>query len=412
MDGSNLLAVLLSTIKTRFAAITSRIRLWTSWNFIQSRIITRIRVFFTDLLDVRPKNPKDYYTVFGWMISKRLAYAAVILTGVVSIWYIVAVRHVFSGLIGDGGIRTYAYDDIQLRFARDTVRITGKSGYLAYEGQVARGYANGTGTLYAPDGIVVYQGTFEKSRYEKQGTSYYPTGAIQYVGQFHENLYEGSGKLYREDGSLWYDGDFTRGRKNGEGRLCDAGGGLIFEGQFANDEIVYATFLGKSTMEVNKIYGGARRIWQSDDAYSVYMSDIGAIYSGVTDSGSLKDEVMVDSIYVLSDTFPLGARDTDSLADITATLGLPVYEGNSRVILPEAVSICVLNETSPVMSGPVQMQTEQLFSDVTQVNSLDENYSVYLTAYQNGGLIYTFVSQGRNDHFDFYSISKAEGSQN
>ncbi|MBR3525705.1 MAG: hypothetical protein IKO11_07640, partial [Lachnospiraceae bacterium] len=163
MNGGNLFSVLLSTIRSRFSAITSKVRLWTSWNFIQSRIITRIRQFFTKLFDVKPKNKDDYYTFFGWMVSKKLARSIIILLGVVSIWYIVSVKQVFAGMGSNGGIRTYSYDSLQLRLAKDQVRILGKSGYLAYEGQVAKGYVTGVGTLYTPDGAVLYNGNFTKN---------------------------------------------------------------------------------------------------------------------------------------------------------------------------------------------------------------------------------------------------------
>ncbi|MCR5503815.1 MAG: hypothetical protein K6F53_12490 [Lachnospiraceae bacterium] len=409
MNGQNLLQILISTTKSRFASITSKIRLWTSWNFIQARIITKIRSFFTSLFDVRPKHSKDYFTVFGWMISKRLAYSALILIGVVSAWYITSVRHVFSGLSGSGGIRTYKYNSVQLRFASDTVRILGKGGYLAYEGQVSKGYVNGEGTLYDKDSRVVYTGHFAKNRFEEKGTAYYPSGTTMYTGDFHDNLYDGNGKLFREDGSLLYDGGFTRGKRDGEGKLCGANGGVIYNGQFSNDEIVWSSFIGKTAAEAGDMYGGATRIYQDEDMYCVGMTDIGALYAGVTDAGSLDNSVTVETVYVLSDSFPLGESRSQKLSEIGKVMGNPIYEGNSGILLPEAVAVNILNETKPALSGPVEMEKEELFSDVSTVYSYDDTYSVYLTSFQSNGLIYTFVSDMKNDAFVFYSITKAEG---
>ncbi len=275
----NLLRVLISTIRTKFAAIFSKIRLWTSWNFISTRIITRIRMFFTNILSVRPKNRKDYYTIFGWMISRKLVYAILIIVGVVSIWYIASVNKTFSD-VDRGQVRTYNYDSISLRFTDGKVRILGKGGYLAYEGNVTKGYCTGEGTLYDPKGALVYEGHFEKNKFEENGTEYYPTGNVRYTGEFHDNLYDGTGKLYRENGSIIYDGAFGRGKKNGDGMLCGENGSIVYQGQFANDEIVYASFVGKSASEVGEMYKGKRRIWQGDNLYCVLMRDIGAMYSG------------------------------------------------------------------------------------------------------------------------------------
>ncbi|MCR5251326.1 MAG: hypothetical protein K6E50_12030 [Lachnospiraceae bacterium] len=408
MNGNNLLAVLLSSIKSRFAGIMSRLRMWTSWNFIQSRIITKIRSFFMSIFDVKPKNKDDYFTIFGWMVSKKLAYALVIICGVASIWYIVAVRQVFAGFGDNGGIRTYRYNSVQLRLAKGKARILGKSGYLAYEGDVEDGYVTGEGTLYAPDGSLVYQGHFEKNQFENLGKQYYPDGGVQYEGNFHNNLYDGNGRLYRDGGTLLYEGNFVRGKKSGEGTLYGDNNSMVFAGSFANDGIVYAAFPGKTAEEVGKMYSGSRRIWQADEEFCVYMSDINAIYWGITDEESLDDSLTVESVYVLSDTFPVGDGETNELENVKQALGEPIYEGNSAAILPEALAINILNETKPAFYGSVEMDTELLYSDVTLIDDYQNDYSVYLTSYQSSGLIYTFVSEARDGKFAFYCITKAE----
>ena len=131
------------------------------------------------------------------MISKKLATSIIIICGVVSIWYILSVKQVFAGMNSSNGVRTYKYNSVQLRLAKDKVRILGKSGYLAYEGQVDKGYASGQGTLYDPEGNMVYLGNFEKSRFEGDGKSYYDNGALKYTGSFHNNEFDGHGLFYR-----------------------------------------------------------------------------------------------------------------------------------------------------------------------------------------------------------------------
>ena len=235
--GDNLFSVLIATIKSRFAAIVSKLRLWLSWNYVRTRVIGGIRDFFFKLLDVKPKNKNDYFSVFGWMVSKRLAYAGIIIVGVLSIWYIGATTKVFDRLTANGGLRTYSYDSVLLRLAKDKVRIKARSGYVAYEGEVSKGYVTGVGTLYSPDNVMLYNGSFLKNRYEGEGSQYYETGALRYTGSFHDNLYEGEGKLYREDGTEEYEGGFFAGMKDGHGKLVDSGNNAIYEGSFASDEI-------------------------------------------------------------------------------------------------------------------------------------------------------------------------------
>ena len=408
MGGGNLFSILISTIKSRFASITSKIRLWTNWNFIKSRIITRIREFFTKLFDIKPKHKDDYFTVFGWMISKKLATSIIIICGVVSIWYILSVKQVFAGMNSSNGVRTYKYNSVQLRLAKDKVRILGKSGYLAYEGQVDKGYASGQGTLYDPEGNMVYLGNFEKSRFEGDGKSYYDNGALKYTGSFHNNEFDGHGLFYRASGSLLYDGNFSAGLKSGEGTLYAENGSQVFTGSFASDEIVYATFIGKTTTEAGAMYTGDRRVWQGDGTFCIYMSDIGALYSGHTDEEKLSDDVVIDSVYVLSDNFRMGTWESSDLNDIRDSLGEPIYEGNSAVILPEAVAVNVLNEYSPAFSGEVKLIETRPYTDVSIVSGMDEDYSVYLTSYEANGLIYTFVSEKRDGNFRFYYMSRGD----
>lgn len=398
-------------MKAKITPLVTKIKHFTSWNFLRTKLIARIREFFVRLFDVRPKNKKDYYECFGWLVSKKLAYAIVIVIGVLSMIYLVSIRSMYLPQKQEDGIKTYNYDDIMLRFAKGNVHIRGESGYLAYTGAVEKGGVNGYGTLYSPDGIILYQGNFEDNEYEGSGTQYYSDGTMHYKGNFSGNLYEGNGKLYRENGTLSYDGEFALGKKEGEGKLYNTGNKVVYEGSFSQDQLVYSALLGKSTAEVKEAYKGSTRIYESDRDFIGLMPDINAIYSGVTDEENLEDQVMVDSVYVMKNTITLGKKECATIADLCSAFGDPVYEGNSKVTLPEAVAINYLNKQKQTLYGTVEMDAVEEYTDYTRVNSIDEDYTVYLYSFRKDGLLYTFVCSDKNDTFAFYSILREEGGE-
>ncbi|MCR4891821.1 MAG: hypothetical protein K5989_06560 [Lachnospiraceae bacterium] len=410
--GGNLFSVLFSTIKSKFASIVSKLRLWLSWNFIKTRIIGGIRDFFFKLLDVRPKDKHDYYSVFGWLISKKLAYAIVIIVGVLSIWYISVTTSIFSSLTQGSGMQTYKYNSLLLRLASSRVRILGKSGYLAYEGDVAKGYATGQGTLYDSDENMVYQGAFVKNKFEGEGTDYFESGIAHYRGTFHNNFYEGPGKLFREDGSQEYDGEFHLGYKEGAGKLFDPSGSLIYEGNFSSNNIIYSELLGKNVEEIRKMYNGRQILFEQDPNVGtdtvVYLQDISALYLGISDESAADDSNKADTVYVLSGRFQSGNIIADDIAELKELFGEPIYEGNSSIELPEAVAVNILNGYEPVLNGRVDMDTTEVFSDDIVVHSFDENYMVYVYSFQRGGLIYSFICKGEGSWFEFYGIKAVE----
>ncbi|MCR5774429.1 MAG: hypothetical protein K6G42_05035 [Lachnospiraceae bacterium] len=411
--GENLFSVLLSTIKSRFAAIVSKLRLWLSWNYVRTRLIGGIRDFFFRLLDVKPKHKNDYYTVFGWMISKKLAYAVIVIVGVLSLWYITATTKIFDKLTSNGGLRTYAYDSVLLRLAKDKVRIKAKSGYVAYEGEVSKGYATGEGSLYSPSNVMLYNGTFLKNRYEGEGSEYYESGALHYTGTFHENLYEGQGTLYREDGTEEYEGEFFSGMKEGKGKLLDGGNNPVYEGSFASDDIVYSELLGKSAQDIRNFYFGKQVLYEENgdlgsDAV-VRLDDIDALYLAQSDGSAADDTQKATSVYVLKNTFKSGTTEVDDIEGVRMLLGEPLYEGNSAAILPEAIAINVLNESRHTLNGKVEMDVSEVFSDDIIVNSFDGDYTVYVYTFKRGDLIYSFVSNKKGGGFAFYEITEGNG---
>ncbi len=407
MGGDGLLSILVQTIKSKMTGLVTKIKLWTNWNFIKTKIIAKIRDFFASLLGVKPRNKDDYYTIGNWMFSKRLLYALVIIVGVVSVWYLTTETKMFKNFSEDG-VRTYKYNSFRLRTAKGYVRITGKSGYLAYEGNVDDGYVKGEGTLYNKEGNTVYAGSFDQNKYEGQGTLNFESGVTRYRGAFHENLFEGEGTLFRENGSREYIGEFSLGMKNGQGVLYDTGDNELYEGVFSSDRIVYSELLGKNVSEVNECYKGHRDLYTTPTESVAVMNGIGALYHAMSDGEALDDEEVVDAVYVLSDTFAFGTEVVNTINGLKELMGDPVYDGNSNVILPEAVAINLLNEKKKTLEGKVKMDVEQVFTDVAEVKSFDRTYPVYIYSFQRGDLIYSFVSDSKDDTFEFYYITGAD----
>lgn len=409
--GNNLLSVLLATAKAKITPLVSKFRLWTSWNFIRTRLIASIRNFFSSILNIKPRHKYDYYEVFGWLISKRLVFATMVVLGLVSVFYLVSIQRTYSLDKTVGGIPTYDYDSLMLRFTKGRVRIKGESGYLAYEGNVEGGRVTGFGTLYAPKGDVVYQGIFENNQYHGNGTSYYPGGIQTYTGAFEKNLYHGKGKLFRENGSLQYDGDFVRGVREGSGKLYDTGNNLVYQGSFQADEILYSELLGKDVSQVGEYYTGGRTIYDAEEELVVVMEDINAIYLARSDSESLDDSNRIEKIIVLDDSIGYGSNTYSAVGELESFFEQKIYEGNSTVTLGEAVAINRKMGTSYSPMQKVKIKTEETFVDYHFVQEFDENYIVSVNSYYKDGLIYTFVKDADEQGFLFYTIEAEEGEE-
>lgn len=406
--GNNLLSVLLATAKAKITPIVSKIRLWTSWNFIRTRIIAGIRNFFSSILNIKPRHKRDYYEVFGWLISRRLIFAAMVVLGLVSAFYLFSLRQSFLVEKVGSGIPTYSYDSVLLRFTKGRVRIKGESGYMAYEGNVDKGRVNGFGTLYTPEGDVVYQGNFENNQYQGNGISYYPGGIQTYVGSFEQNEYHGKGKLYRENGSLFYDGDFVRGVREGYGKLYDHGNNLIYQGSFQGNEILYSELLGKDVAQIGEYYTGTRQVYEAQEELVVEMENIDAMYLAKSDRESLDDANRIQKILVLKDFLSYGNNSYSSIGDLEQFFEQKVYEGNSSVTLAEAIAI---NKGADITDSPIQkvsLKTEETFRDYCLVEDFDEDYIVAVSSYYKDGLIYTFVKDGDEQGFLFYTIEAEE----
>ena len=400
------LQTLIATIKAKFTSIWTKFKQFTSKQFVSAKLLTAIRSFFTDTLSVKPRHGKDYYGFLAWLISRRLVYAIFLVLGVLSLFYLLVINPVFKSMDDADGLPVYYYDSLALRFTTDKVKIKADSGYIAYIGDVEEGSVKGQGTLYDKDGDLVYTGDFVNNKYNGTGKSFYKNGQTRYEGSFRDNIYEGQGALMRQSGSLEYVGGFARGLKEGEGTLYDKTGKEIYKGLFSRDRLVYTEFLGRSTQEARDLYSGETEVFRSSSDFVVTMPDINAMYTGKLGTDSVEDAVIIDSVYVLDDRFYVDGEAVSTINGLTAALGDPHYEGNSRVKPAEAVGINTLNQSGYAFSGKVNMELSQIFDEVYDITSFDRDYTIYLYTYRYEGLMYTFFCNERYGEFEMYQITK------
>lgn len=404
---NNFFSVLLTTLKNSVISVWTKVRYWLTPSFWQSKVLTGLRNFLQKLFDVKPRDKNDYFTVHNWMISRRLGFAAVIVVGLVSLYFLITV----AGSLGFGksaseGVRVYRYNSIPLRFAEGDVKIKAKSGYIAYEGNVKDGYAEGHGNLYSKDSNLIYSGEFIHSRYNGTGTLFYATGQTQYDGEFADNCFEGTGILYRLDGSKEYEGDFLNGCKEGQGSLFDSGDNVIFTGAFHCDGLVYNQFLGKKTSEIGNLYTGSSRVYSNDTDTLVYMKDIQAMYQINQMETSVEDEPVVSQIYVLASELIYGQTAISSLDELTKAMGEPAFQGNTYITLPEAVAVELINQQQEPLGIDAQLETTAVYDELQTVESYQSTLEIYLYVYQTDDLIYTFFCENRNAPFFMYMVEQ------
>ena len=396
----------INAIKAKITPIWTKIRLLFNPSYLKGEVLRRLIQYFRNLTDIRPKDKHDYYSVFGWLISKRLAFLIVITIGMLSAFYMTVVQPISVFSSSENGVKTYRYDSIPLRFTDGKVKILAKSEYVAYEGDVKAGAANGMGILYRKDGSVVYEGQFENSEFHGQGTSYFPNGQVQYVGAFQHNIYSGQGKLHRENGSLEYEGAFIDGKKEGAGILYDSGNNKTYVGNFIQGELLYSDFLGKSTAEANDIYLGDRVVYIDEEYFVVEMTDIDAVYYGMQAKENIQDEVVIEGVYVLKNALVHGGKELKNIAEIKAVMGESIYEGNTYVIMPEAVAIHIMNRSGEGEFPEIIGSWEYYFTDAVNVSDFDDGYILYIYTYVYDGMRYTFFCNDRSGEFSMYSIEK------
>ena len=404
---NKLFNTIFATLRAKFMRLWTRLRRWTSPQFLQARFITKVQQFFARLFDVRPRNKMDYYPVFRWLVSKRLAFAVVVGLAVVCVFYIVSClpNGFFSG---GASIPTYRYDALPLKFHEGTVRILAADGHLAYQGEVSKAQCSGQGTLYGADGTKLYEGQFERDMYNGSGSLYYPNGTLQYQGEFVDNLFQGQGTGYRQNGTMEYSGAYQNGQRNGQGTLYNEAATPVFTGTFQNGQILFQEFLGKTTAEVSQMYTGQTTVYTGNGEYASVMEEIDAVYSAEDGSETLEGNWTVNEVFVLASAFPAETGSLTTVNQLTAYFGQPDYYGSSYVTLPEAAALNLLASQSPDTVAPVTMETENQFSDLVTVNDYNKDYEVYIYTYLSGGLSYTFYAPAAGQEgFLMYSIALA-----
>lgn len=403
-----LLNILITSIRAKIMPIWTKVRMWSSPGFFKAQVLTKIREFFTRLLDIRPKHKRDYYSVFYWLVSKRLAFALVVALAFLSAAYIASIlpSDFLSGT--GGGTPTYKYRSIPLKFHSGPVKILARSGYVAYEGQVKDGAANGEGVLYGAQGNTVYVGEFANNMYNGTGTLYYPHGGAQYEGSFTDNLFHGEGKYYRDNGILEYSGSYVNDARSGLGTLHNSVGKPVFHGNFLNSEIVYPDFLDRPTQDVSALYQGETVVYRSDAEYCVSMPEIDAVYSVKDGSNTLENEWTVDRIYVMRNAVSIGETRCENVRQLLSEFGEPLYFGAAWVNLPEVIAWNELSKDLPDRVERINVIAEQGLENVYSVSSYDQNFQIYLYTFEKNGLLYTFYFNGAGEsEFIMYAIEKA-----
>ncbi len=405
----SLFSTLIATIKAKFTSIWTKIVLFTNPTFWRTQVFTRIRQALNKLFNVRPRHKKDYYTIFRWMVSKKLAFSLVVILGLLCLYfvYLTLPSSLFSSSdSASDSIRTYKYSSIPLKFYEGQVNILAEEGYVAYTGYVADAYCEGSGTLYNENGIKVYAGAFSKSMYNGQGTEYYSDDLPRYVGTFVDNIYQGTGTYYRPTGTVEYEGNFMAGNRSGVGTLYNASSNPIYTGDFLMDDIVYSAFLGKSTTQVATMYTGDTQVYSTDNEYSVSMDEIDAVYSVASGANALDEAWIVDGIFVLQDSFPVEGQRITSINDLTTYFGhQPDYYGTAWVNLSETVAANLLAQDNANLIGKVDITSTSTFDNVYNVSYYDYDFQIYIYTYELDGLLYTFYATGSGiDSFVMYAI--------
>ncbi len=357
------------------------------------------------LLDLKPENQDDYYGIGGFLVSRKLAFvivlAAVVICAVLAASFIPDITQEEAGLY-----RVYRYNSVGLKFIKDKVRILGKSGYIAYIGDVDKGEVTGEGILYSPDGHMVYSGSFDNNMYNGSGKRYYDNSRLWYEGTFKDNAFDGQGTMYREDGTIWYSGDFSQGSMEGEGQLYGKRGQAVYKGTFIRNDILFKELLGKSTSEVYGMYTGETVVYEGGADYCVCMKDINALYFGDTEEDRLDGEVRVSGVYVLSDSAAFASETAGDIKAVRKVLGEPLYEGNTALSIKDKAALLeACKEQKDVLYGKPDMVTKAVFDDVYEIADAGTEYLVYMYVFQQEDTVYTFFCKDRNGRFAFYMIS-------
>lgn len=401
----NIVEIMITTIKAKLMPIINKLKLLTNKSFLKNKLLVRIRNFFFRLFDIRPRDERDYYPFLGFLVSRRLAMAVVVIVTVLCVSFLWSSKP--DRTESDNPYKAYKYNSLMLKFTTGKAQILGKSGYMAYVGDVENGIVKGRGTLYGPQGNIVYDGEFDANAYNGTG-KYYENSRLRYEGTFKDNLYEGEGRLYSDNEALRYEGNFHLGRMSGDGTLFNASQTPVYKGRFQDGWIVYQELIGKKTAEVSQMYTGARTVLTADDVYEVYMKEIDAIYFGDDAGNTLDEEFTVRGVYVLKPQVYLNGKVMESIGQVRERLGEPVYEGNTYLEAEDEIALNRACELSgeKVLYGKSGCREMPVYDDVTEVSGFDGDYQAYIYMYENEGIAYTFFCKDKDAGFDFYRMEE------
>ena len=402
---NQIFSMIINAIKYRFSAITAKLRYWTNANFLRTRFTTKLYEWIIRLFSVKPRHKEDYYSLLGWLVSRRLIHAIIICVGLLCIGYLYTTKPLQSFGKQQEEIEVYAYNSFPLKFKDTTVSITAEKGYIAYTGQVKGGYAEGNGELFREDGGLVYSGTFSKNKYHGTGTQYYPSGQVKYTGEFEDNLYQGNGHLYRENGAIHYIGSFDKDFMHGQGELYNTTGEKIFEGEFKYGEVMYAQLLNKTAEEINNIYTGKQRIYTWNENTIIELEDLAALYVPKKKENSLEEEARSGMVYVIQDVFVFGNKRIDSLSSLKELLGEPQYEGNTYINVYDAVAVKRCMDYGETITIDFELEYSEIYEEYVQVESFNKEALMYMYMYEIDGINYSFLTEGYSDKFVMYTIS-------
>lgn len=403
----SVLNTFLNVIKAKLSKFSTYIKLYTDPKFIKNKVLLKIKDFFLNLLNVKPKNKDDYYTVFRWMISKKLVFLITIFLGVVSITFIIAMKpmNIMGNFQSDeASILTYRYDSLPLRYHTGQVKILGKADYLAYMGEVKDGVVKGKGKLFNKEKCLVYEGEFDNNMYNGIGKRFYENQSIWYEGEFVDNEFSGNGILYRENGTKEYEGNFQNGEMNGSGKLFDESGNQLIEGNFLDNNLNYNEFLGKTTQELSQIYTGKIIVYTDNVEFGIAMPAIDVVYDTTASENAVDETYTVQQVFIVKDKIKINNKELSNIDEIKAYFGEPIYEGNTNLIFMECVTVNLLIDLGNTELEAIEMKSDLPFSDVVNVTYYDKAKEIYIYTFKDNGLLYTFYSTNRNGDFSFYSM--------
>ena len=400
---NHIFETLLLTIRAKGIGFWTTARLLFNPTYWRVTLFSKLRIFFTSLWNVKPRDRLDYYTVYKWMVSKRLAFAIVIVIGIACGYFILMMQPVY-GVSGNDAIHAYDYDSIPLKYKSGVVKILAKDKHVAYVGNVIEGFCEGEGKLYDADNNLIYEGAFANSMFNGQGKLFYPSGSLKFDGTFVDNEFSGAGRHYAPSGTMSYEGSFLHGKEGGLGTKFNSAGNPILKGNFVFGGFAFAELLGKTTEQAAQMYMGKTQVYSIDAEYCVAMVEAGAVYAVEPAVQKLEDTLVIDRIFVEDSAVYLNGQELNNINDLTKSLGEPYYYGSTWITLPEAVLFYNSAEKEAVEKPKLNLT--ETFQDVFTVVGYDKNQEVYIYVYPFEGLLYTFYCVSAEESgFLAYAIS-------